>query len=120
MQEQLTINFQSKSYTSEPVKVGNFIAVEKLKAMLLDGQSFNIYRSATFEGDATLRMVEIESMLTVFFPKLIEDLKPKSIRDLGLKDYKDFKTLYDEKIKTWFLGHVKMLKGEDDADKKTI
>lgn len=116
MQEQLNISFKGKSYTSEPVVVGNFIAVQKLKSMLSDGQWGNIYRSATMDGDESLIMIEIEAILNVFFPKLVEDLKPKSIRELGIKDYKDFKKLYEDKIKTWFNGYLKMLQETDDEE----
>jgi len=116
MQERLEINFKGKKYTSKPFDVGNMVDMEKAKAMLSAGQWGGIYRAATETGDESLVMMQTQAAISIFFPELLEDLKPKSIMELGLKDYKDFKKLYVDKIEKWTNSHIEMLRdtGEEN------
>lgn len=120
MQEQLKITFKGKSYESKPLKVGTFIDIEKAKALLSAGQYGSMVRMATGVGDESLMMIDIEATISVLFPKLIEDIKPATIRDLGLKDYREFRTLYTEKVFNWLKESVKVLNYVDEEDKKLV
>lgn len=118
MQEQLSITFKGKKYTSREMKVGTFVDLEKMKAFLSNGQYQNIWRMTTAPGDHALQMINVEASFNVLFPKLIEDLKPKAIRDLGIKDYKELLKAYKE-VNEFIEGYVKVLNEDESENKET-
>jgi len=119
MQERLEINFKGKKYTSKPFNVGNMVDLEKAKAMLSAGQWGGIYRANTLTGDESLVMMQTQAAISIFFPELLEDLKPKSIMELGIKDYIDFRKLYTEKIEKWVNSHIEMLRDTGEENDKS-
>ena len=117
MQEQLVIQFKGKNYTSKQMTVGNFINLMKMKSIVSDGQYGSIWRMTTGTGDEALLMIDIEAFITVFFPEMVSDLKVP-IKDLGLKDYKDIKQLYTEKMFKWVDRHMKILNDVESENKE--
>lgn len=109
-----TIEFKVKgnSYKIEDVRIGHFIDFERTKATLSGGMYGSMFRMGTVSGDEALTMIDVEAFFAVFCPEFIKDLKVKSFKDLGLKDYNEIKTVYIDKIVPWYNDYIKVLRPE--------
>ena len=99
--EQFNFVIKGKQYTTEPVTVGKYIDLWKLRMALSSGTYGQMYR-ATLEGaDYAMMMIDIEAFLSVFCPDFLKSLKPDSLRELGLEDYLELREMYETQVIPW-------------------
>lgn len=97
----LTFNIKGKEYTTKRATVGTFVDLWKMRTSLSMGTYGQMYRFALVGADSALNVIDIESFLSVFCPSVLEDLKPRSISDMGIEDFKELKGVYQEQILPW-------------------
>lgn len=107
--QSLELKVKSNTYKIDDLRIGKFIDYERMKASLSGGMYGSMFRMGTLSGDEALTMIDIEAFFTVFCPQVLKDLKCESFKDLGLKDYKEIKTVYVEKIVPWYNQNVEVL-----------
>ena len=110
MQEKIKINFKGKNYVSREMTPGVFVDAEKLKSLLSGSQYGGIYRMGTSLGDEALTIVDMEAYFSILFPELINDLKPKSIGELNVNDFKELRKVYRSEVTKWVNSYIKLLK----------
>jgi len=118
MKEQITITFKGKQYTSKPLRMGVFVALQKTKAFLSDGQYQNIWKTTTAAGDHALVMIDVEASMNVLFPELIKDLKPNAISELSIKDYNEIKKPYLKEVAPFINSFVELLNDDSSEEGK--
>lgn len=110
MLEKLVITLKGKQYTTKEVVVGRVLDVWRLRTAISGGSYGLIYRVGMDAADEVLNIVNIEAFLTVFCPEVIEDLKPTSIREMGISDFNELKEVYLKEIEPWFEKVERLLK----------
>lgn len=109
MEKVLSFRVKSNSYEIEFPNIGQFQTIESLKQVLSKGMYSALMTTSTVSAFEVLDMVDMESYFSVLCPKLIEDLKCKTFGDLGLEDYKELKTVYQESFMPWWNGILEFL-----------
>jgi len=112
--EQLTFTFRGKNYQTEPLTVGRFIDLWKMRSALSMGTYGQLYRNAMESSDEALTMIDIEAFLAVFCPVFKSDLKPGTINELGLEDYLELKQVFVEHIQPWVVSVENLLKKKNE------
>jgi len=110
LQEKIDLVIKGKKYEVTFPNVGQLRKIASNKALLSNGMYRSIYTMATEEGDQALKVIDVEAIFSVLIPDLITELKPGSIGDLGLKDFKEIEKVYDEQFTPWFDAWMKVLK----------
>lgn len=101
--EQLNFIIKNRKYATETVTIGRLIDLWKFRSMLSGGTYGQMYRMGLTTSDDALTAIDIESFFMSFCPDFIKDLKPGSIRELGIEDYKELRDMYINHIATWML-----------------
>ena len=114
MRDILEFEFRGVQYKTERFTVGRMIDIWKMRSVLTMGTYGQIYRMALRDADVALMAVDIEVFLTVLCPKFVEDMKVKSVRDLGIEDFIELKTLYIETLLPWFDSVEKLMSPKED------
>lgn len=112
--EQLTFTFKGKNYTTEPVTVGRFVDLWKLRSVLSMGTYGQLYRNSMASSDEALTMIDIEAFMGVFCPAFKIDLKPGTIGELGLSDYLELKQVFTSTIQPWLVSLENLLKKKNE------
>jgi hypothetical protein len=99
--ENLNFEIKGKSYTTSDLRVGKIVDLWKMRTALSMGTYGQMYRISMDSADEAILAIDIEAFMTTFCSKFIEDLKPGTIRDMGMDDYKKLKDLYLSEIKPW-------------------
>ena len=120
LNDSVEFKIKQNTYKIEDVRVGHFIDFERMKASLSGGMYGQMLRMGTVAAEEALTMVDIEAFFTVFCPKLIKDLESERFKDLGLKDFKEIRKVYIDKIVPWYNSYIELLKPEkvDESDVK--
>lgn len=115
MIEKLTFTIKGKTYTTEEVTVGRMVDLWRFRNFLSNGSYGSMYRFAMDSADEAILMIDIEAFFSAFCPKLLEDLKPTSVREMGLNDYMELKEIYQEQIEPWMKSVEDLLKKKKDV-----
>ena len=110
MTEILNFTIKGKQYKTEPAIVGRIIDLWKMKSAISMGSYGNIFRIALDSADEALLMIDIEAFLTVFCKQVLEDFKPRTIREMGIEDYLELKEVYQTQIEPWLKEIENLLK----------
>ena len=113
--EILIFEIKGKTYEVKDLRVGKFIDLWKMRTALSMGTYGQMYRTALESSDQALLAIDIEAFFSVFCPDMINDLKPGSIRDLGVIDYLELRDIYEIHIKPW-LDKVEKLMGKKEDE----
>ena len=92
---------KGKKFETEPLNVGRFVDLWKMRSALSMGAYGQLYRMALENADEAIMIIDIEAFFTVFCPTFIQSLKPGSIRDMGFEDYLELKAVYVQEIQPW-------------------
>jgi len=88
--------------------IGDFRKIESLKQVLSNGMYNQLAGTATNQAQHAADIVDIEAMITVLAPKMIEDeFKSSSFDTLGMKDFKELKDAYLDQIVPWWNENLK-------------
>ena len=98
MTNQITVTIKNNSYIVKYPTVGQFLVIETLKQALSNGQYDSLMKANTYEASMAFELINVEAFITTMIPKLVEDLKVSSIRDLGLKDMLEIRQVYMDQI----------------------
>ena len=101
MRDILEFEFRGVKYLTERFTAGKMVDVWKMRSILTMGTYGQIYRMALNDADESLLVVDIEVFLNVLCPKFVEDMKVKSVRDLGIQDYIELKEFYKTTLLPW-------------------
>jgi hypothetical protein len=112
--EKFSFVIKGKTFQTDPLTVGNIIDLWKLKSVLSSGTYGQLYRMGLETADEALTAIDIESFLTVFCPDFIKQLKPGSVRDMGVEDYLELRSVYLNEIEPWLKKVEELLKKKSD------
>lgn len=106
-----TVEFKVKGnpYTMKFPTVGEFLDIESRRILFSSNTYSQMLRSQLKSSAAALDFTDMASIVTVLCPKLIEDLKAKSVLDLDIFDCKELMTVWNSDIKAWVDGWMALL-----------
>jgi hypothetical protein len=96
--EEKIVEVKGKQYKLAFPTVGQYYNMEATKQALGKGFYNALLGNQTRTAQEALDMIDIEATITVLMPDLVDDLKVKRFKDLGLKDYVEVKKLYETEI----------------------
>lgn len=96
--EGITIEVKGKEYKISYPNVGQYYNIEATKQSLGKGYYNSLLGNPTKTAQNALDMIDIEATLSVLVPELLKDLKAKRFSDLGVKDFKELREIYNTKI----------------------
>lgn len=97
-----TITIDNRNYNLEFPSVGEYIEIEALKTDVSLGKFAQLLSSRTISSLRAIQIIEIVAILTVLSPKLVEDLKVKSILDLDIQDFIKVMKAYQKDVAPWY------------------
>lgn len=98
---QLIFKVKGRDYQLETPTVGKYVAIEATYQLLGKGYYNTLLESPLQSTENAIEMIHLEARLSVLCPTLIKDMKV-SINELGMEDFKELKTAYDEQFKPWW------------------
>lgn len=113
-------NLKGNSYSVRFPSVNDFIQIESRRMNLTNGTYGYMLQSTLITSGLALDMVDMVATLTVLCPDIIKDLKVNTILELDLIDSKELMTAYNEQVKVWIEGWLKIFRSPsviDDATK---
>lgn len=113
--EQFQFVVKGKTYKTEELKVGKLIDLWKMRTALSGGTYGQLYRMALVNSDEAITAIDIEAFFTVFVPDFLQDIKPGSIRDMGVEDYLELRDIFVSEIQPWLNKVEALLKKKEDA-----
>jgi hypothetical protein len=116
MVEKFNFTVKGKTYTTSEVVVGKMIDLWRMRTAISMGSYGLIYRVGLDAADEALIIIDIEAFFTVFCPKFIEDLKPRTIREMGFEDYLELKEIYQSQIEPWLKKIESLLKKKKEDE----
>ena len=105
---ELIFKTKGREYPITDFTVGQYFNIEATKQVLGKGFYNSIAQSPFQSGANAQEIIDMEAILTILTPKLVEDLKCKSISGLGMADYLELKKDFDEQILPWWDKVLKM------------
>jgi len=108
MVDTLIFKVKGKEYPINFPTVGQYYDIEASKQILGKGFYNSIIQSNLVSASYAADMIDIESFLSVLCPQLMDDLKCKSFKDLGIKDYLELKKAYEEQFVPWWNDVMKL------------
>ena len=112
--ENFNFVIKGKHYQTEEVRIGKILDVWKMRSALSNGSYGYLYRMGLDNADNALIIVDLEAFFTVFCPQLIEDIKPNTIRELGIEDYLEIQEVYVNELMPWLAKIENLLKKKND------
>lgn len=112
--ENFNFVIKGKHYQTEEVRIGKILDVWKMRSALSNGSYGYLYRMGLDNADNALIIVDLEAFFTVFCPQLIEDIKPNTIRELGIEDYLEIQEVYVSELMPWLAKIENLLKKKND------
>lgn len=114
IREEVTMNIRGNKYPVQFPTVGKFYQIEATKQSLSRGYYNVMVSSPSRAAQHALDMIDIEAVLVVVCPKLIEDLKVKNFGDLDVLDYKEIRDEYTKVVAPLFKEINDLLNTEDN------
>lgn len=96
--EDKVVKLKGKEYTIKFPNAGEYYRIETLKQSLGRGFYNTLLGNSTKAAQNALDIIDIEAVLTVMMPELVQDLKVESFSKLGLKDFVEIRKFYDKEI----------------------
>lgn len=119
----LSLKFKKQIYTANTPTVGDLWDVEVAKTVLSNGRYGAVMSNKTVWSENALDNIDMFAYLSVFLPKLIEDLKIDSWKELGVFDLEEIRKVYVAEFLPWFNKFDSMLKkareGKNEDVKET-
>lgn len=98
----LTFRVKDNDYVVDRITAGHLLEIEQQKAMQSNFQYGAILSNRTKWSNYILDNIDMFAHLQAFFPKLMEDMKVKSWKELDPFDLEELKTQYYETFIPWF------------------
>ena len=114
--EQLNFTVKGKTYHTEDIRVGRFVDFWKMRAAISMGTYGQLYRFSMVGADEALLMMDAEAFFTSFCPEFLRDLKPGSIKEMGLEDWIELRDVYLNTILPWLNKVEELLKQKKDDE----
>lgn len=108
MTDTLIFKVKGKEYPINFPTVGQYYDIEASKQVLGKGFYNAIIQSNMKTALHAADMIDIEATLTILAPQLMEDLKCKSFKDLGIKDYLELRDAYEQQFIPWWEDVLKL------------
>lgn len=113
MTESFEFELQGKTYRTEIATAGRIVDLWKMRTFLSGGQYGQMYTNGLIACDEALLCIDIQAFFMVFCPKFIDNMKLKSISDMGIKDYKELKKVYKNSIEKWIKETEALVRDEN-------
>lgn len=114
----VTLKIKGRDYSVKFPTVGQFYQIESMKQNFSRGFYNSMVMSPSVLTQHALDMIDIEAVLVVLCPQLIEDLKVKNFSELDVRDYKLIRDEYFKTVSPFFKEITDLLKGEDNEVKE--
>lgn len=95
-------NFKGEEYQIEVPTVGEYLDIENQKIIQSDGQWINLLKNQTISALRSIQIIECVSILMVLCPKLFENIKVRSYREIDAIDFIELLNLYNKDISPWY------------------
>lgn len=107
--EQIIFKTKGREYPLPAFTIGQYFNIEATKQVLGKG-FYNAIAQSPFQSGANAQeAIDMEAIVTILIPKLIEDLKCKALSELGISDYMELKKDFDEQIIPWWNEVLQMM-----------
>ena len=94
--------FEGQEYTIEFPTVGEYMEIENQKLIQSNGQWVNLIKNQTVSAFRSIQIIECVSILIVLCPKLFENMKVISYKDIDAIDFIKLLTIYNDEIGPWY------------------
>lgn len=115
MTEKIVFTIKGKQYESLPLTVGRSIDFYKMRAFIAGGQYQKMYEDWSNTPERVLDMIDCKAFFGTLCPKLIEDIKPSSMDELGLIDFEEVLTVYRKIVKPYLEEMKEYLSKRDEV-----
>lgn len=92
------VKIRGKEYQISFPTVGQYYSIEAMKQRLSRGFYNSLLGNPTKTAQEALDMIDIEATISVLLPQFLTDMKVSSFSELGIKDYKEIKDIYNQEI----------------------
>lgn len=117
MVEVLKIKILGNSYSTDYPTVGQLIDIKRMEMNLSGDKMYQLIASGVVEDAEVALDIKCVCIMSILFPKLIEDLKVPSILDLRYDDWQDIYKVFASEVFPWFTDWKKSLREQKVEDK---
>lgn len=94
--------FKNQEYQIEVPTVGQYIDIENQKIVQSNGNWGDLIKSSTMSALRSVQIIECISILKVLCPKLFENFKVRSYKEIDAIDFVELLSLYTKEILPWY------------------
>lgn len=94
--------FKNQEYSIEVPTVGQYIDIENQKIVQSNGNWGDLIKSSTMSALRSVQIIECISILKVLCPKLFENFKVHSYKEIDAIDFIELLSLYTKEILPWY------------------
>lgn len=111
LSEEVKFSVKGREYSVKYPTVGQYYQIEAMKQSLSRGMYNSMVTSPSFTAQHALDMIDIEATLVILIPDFIKDLKVKNFGELDIRDYKEIRDEFVEKVQPYFKEVADLLQG---------
>lgn len=104
---EITFKFQNHEYKLEFPNVGQYIQIESDKLEVTNGYFGSLLSLRTLSSVRVLQMAEAVCVLKNLCPKVFEDMKVSSYKELDAMDFAELVREYNKQISEWYADWFK-------------
>lgn len=116
MNRELTIKIKTNSYIVKFPTVGQFSDIEVRKQLYSGGHYGAMVATLTTQSQLALDIIDTQAYFSILIPDLIKDLNVKSLRDIDLLDFEEFRKVYRDVFAPWMEEWEEALKIVDEPN----
>lgn len=94
--------FKGEEYQIEFPTVGQYMDIENQKIMQSSGQWTNLIKNPTVSALRSIQIIECVSILMVLCPKLFQNMKIISYKEIDAIDFLELLTIFTKEISPWY------------------
>lgn len=114
MEEKIVLTIKGKEYEFHFPNVGQFYNIETEKQRLGRGYYNVLLSNPTKIAQDALDFIDIQAVLTICCPSLIDDLKVSNLSELGIADFVELRNIYEKQILPYMKEINNLLKRPKD------
>lgn len=96
--------FKNETYQVEFPTVGEYLEIENQKLINSNGHWTDLIKSQTVSALRSVQIIECVSILKVLCPKLFENMKVTSYKEIDAVDFVELLSIYNKEISPWYIN----------------
>lgn len=99
--------FKGEEYTIECPTVGQYLDIENQKIIQSGGHWIDLLKNPTVSSLRSIQIIECVSILKVLCPKLFEQMKVSSYKEIDAIDFIELLSIYNNIVSPWYTNWFK-------------